>query len=187
VRQTLTISATLEQVRILDGQTELACHPRSFDQGQQIEQPEHIETLLAWKSKARKHRGQDQLAHAVPASQTLLSEAALRGEPLGSITSTLLRLLQQYGASELAIAIQEALDKGVPHPNAVRQALQRRREERDQPPPIPVPLPDDHRAQTLSVKTHALGDYDQLNGGNNESVNSNNEPVKKSSFNHWRK
>ena len=174
VRQTLTISATLEQVRILDGQTELACHPRSFDQGQQIEQPEHLETLLAWKNKARKHRGQDQLAHAVPVSQTLLNEAALRGDPLGSITSTLLRQLQQYGASELAIAIQEALDKGVPHPNAVRQTLQKRREERDEPPPISVPLPDDHRARTLSVKPHALGDYDQLNG-NHQATGENDE------------
>ncbi|TXL13871.1 hypothetical protein BMR05_09535, partial [Methylococcaceae bacterium HT4] len=41
VRKILTVTATLKQVRILDGQTEIANHSRSFDKGEQIENPEH--------------------------------------------------------------------------------------------------------------------------------------------------
>ncbi len=121
VRKTLTVTASLEQVRILDGQEELAVHPRSFDKGQQIENQAHINALIDRKRKARKYRGQDRLIKAIPRCRELLDEAALRGDNLGSITSTLLRLLDRYGVAELTIAVDEALKKGVPHPNAVRQ------------------------------------------------------------------
>ena len=170
VRKTLTVTASLEQVRILDGQEELAVHPRSFDKGQQIEDPEHIKALIERKTKSRKHRGQDRLIKAVPQCRELLNEAALRGDNLGAITSTLLRLLDRYGSNELSIAVDEALKKAVPHPNAVRQTLQKRRDERLEPPPVPVSLPDDERVRDLSVKTHALDSYDQLGQKNEHSV-----------------
>jgi hypothetical protein len=154
--------ATLEQVRIIDGCDEVARHSRSFDKAQQIEKKEHIEALIQQKKKARKLRGQDRLIKAIPNAQQLLNEAALRGDNLGSITSTLLRYLDQYGQSELSIAIDEALNKGVPHPNAVRQTLQKRREERDQPPPLSIVLPHNEKARNLVVKPHTLTSYDDI-------------------------
>ena len=162
VKKILTVTASLKQVRILDGQTEIASHTRSFDKGQQIENPQHIEALIQQKSKARHHRGQDRLIHAVPICRELLNEAALRGDKLGTITSTLLRLLDRYGADELGIAVKEALEKQVPHPNAVRQTLQRRRDEQYKEPPIAIPLPDDKRVKNLTVKTHSLKGYDHI-------------------------
>ena len=42
VGKSLLIEATLEQVSIVDGFTEIAKHQRSFDKGQQIEDPKHI-------------------------------------------------------------------------------------------------------------------------------------------------
>ena len=56
----------------------------------------------------------------------------------------------------------EALSRGVPHPNAVRLALERRRESREQDPPLAVELPADPRVRKLVVKPHKLDDYDQL-------------------------
>jgi hypothetical protein len=162
VRKCLTVFATLKQVRILDGQDEIAHHCRSYDKGQQIENPAHIKALIQQKAKARKHQGQNRLIHAVPCCARLLSEAALRGDHLGSITSTLLRLLDQYGVGELTLAVEEALDKDVPHPNAVRQALQRRLETQQKPPPIAVALPDDKRVRDLIVKPHGLNAYDHI-------------------------
>lgn len=174
VRQTLTITASLEKVRILDGQQELAVHPRSFDKGQQIEKQEHINALIEMKGKARKYRGQDRLIKAIPQCQDLLNEAALRGDNLGSITSTLLRLLDRYGCSEVTIAVCEAMKRGVPHPNAVRQTLQKRQDERHELPPIAVSLPDDKRVRDISVKTHDLEDYDYLNPQDKESKEDKN-------------
>ena len=162
VHRTLTVVASLTQVRILDGTEVIACHARSYDKDQQLEDPAHIEALIAFKRQARRHRGQDRLVQAAPNSRELLTRAAERGDNLGSITAALLRLLDRYGAAELEAAITEALGRGVPHPNAVRLSLERRREQRHQPPPLAVTLPDDKRVRNLVVRPHNLDDYDQL-------------------------
>ncbi len=162
VRRTLTVVASPTQVRILDGAEVIARHGRSYDKNKQVEDPAHIEALTALKQQARRHRGQDRLVQAAPHSRELLTRAAERGDNLGSITAALLRLLARYGATELEAAITEALGRGVPHPNAVRLSLERRREQRHQPPPLAVTLPDDKRVRDLVVRPHNLDDYDQL-------------------------
>jgi hypothetical protein len=118
--------------------------------------------LLKHKQAARRHRATDNLTQAAPATQILLLRAAERGDNLGSITSTLMRLLALYGAAELQAAIIEALERDVPHPNAVRLALERRRQERNQPPPLAVNLPRHVQERDAAVKPHSLNIYDQL-------------------------
>jgi transposase len=162
VRRTLTVVASPQQVRILDGAQLLACHRRSYERGAQIEDAAHIETLVAHKRAARAHRATDRLAHAAPASRDLLVRAGERGENLGTITAALLRLLDRYGATELQAAIEEALGRGVPHPNAVRLALERRREARRLPPPVAVRLPEHVRSRDVLVAPQRLDPYDQL-------------------------
>jgi hypothetical protein len=158
----LTVLADTHEVRIVDGAHALACHPRSYDKGAQIEPAEHVETLVACKRAARQHRATDRLAQVAPASQGLLLRAAERGANLGAITTGLMRLLDRYGAAELQIVIREALDRGVPHPNAVRLALERRREQRGELPPVAVELPAAAQARGAPVRPHALDTYDRL-------------------------
>jgi len=62
----------------------------------------------------------------------------------------------------LEAAINEALTRGVPHPNAVRLSLERRREQREQAPPLALSLPEDPRVRELVVRPHKLDDYDRL-------------------------
>ena len=162
VRCLLTVCATLDTVSILDGADIIATHPRRFEKGKQIENEMHIADLAAIKKQARQHRGQDRLTTATPASQALLIQAAERGYNIGSIVSQLLQFLDAYGARELNIAIEVALSKGVPHPNAVRISLEKQREARHQPPPISVTLPDDKRVRELVIRPHQLESYDQL-------------------------
>jgi transposase len=168
VRRTLTVRADLEQVRVLDGAEVIARHDRSYDRGAQIEEPAHIETLVGVKREARHHRGMDRLARAAPASEDLLRRAAERSANLGTITAALLRLLDRYGAAQLQAAIGDALESGVPHPNAVRLALERRREARQLPPPLAVCLPPHVRQKDTPVQPHRLDTYDQLAGDPDE-------------------
>jgi hypothetical protein len=91
-----------------------------------------------------------------------LLHAAERGDNLGTITAALLRLLERYGAAELDAAIREAIARGVPHPNAVRLALDHRRELRNEAPPVAVILPDHVKARDAHVQPHRLEPYDQL-------------------------
>lgn len=161
VRRTLTVLADPGEVRIVDGAAVLACHPRSYDKGCQIERAEHVAALAQEKRAARAHRDADRLSHASPACQALLMQAAQRGEPLGRIAAELLMLLERYGADELESAVKEALARGVPHPNAVRLALERQREQQQKRPPV-APLPSHIRARDVVVRQHSLDSYDQL-------------------------
>jgi transposase len=162
VRRVLSVLADPHEVRILDGVQVLACHRRSYDKGAQIEDRAHIQALVDGKRAARQHRATDRLAQAAPASQILLMRAAERDGNLGTITAALLRLLDRYGAADLQAAILDALERDVPHPNAVRLALERRREQHGEAPPVAVVLPAHVRDRDAPVRPHALETYDQL-------------------------
>jgi transposase len=162
VRRILTVLADPHEVRIADGADILARHPRSYDKGAQIEEPAHIQGLVDDKRAARQHSANDRLALAAPASQTLLMRAAERGANLGAITAALARLLERYGAAALQDAILEALVRDVPHPNAVRLALERQREQIGGEPPVAIVMPAHVRERDAPVRPHALETYDQL-------------------------
>jgi hypothetical protein len=162
VHRTVTVLASLTRVRVLEGGDVIAEHPRTYGKGEQIEDPAHLAELVEAKRAARHHRGQDRLAHAAPSSRDLLQQAAARGNPLSRVTSQLVQLLDDYGAAELECATHEALASGVPHPNAVRQVLERRREQRNLPPPLTLTLPDNDRARNIVVRPASLARYDQL-------------------------
>ena len=162
VRRVLSVLADPHEVRIVDGAEVLAVHRRSYDKGAQIEAAAHVQALVEQKRAARQHRATDRLAHAVPASQTLLARAAERGANLGAITSALIRLLDRNSAADLQAAILEALERDVPHPNAVRLALERRREQRGQAPQVDLALPEHVQRRDAPVRPHALETYDQL-------------------------
>jgi Mu transposase-like protein len=168
VRRMLTVRADPLRVRVLDAGQILADHPRSYEAKAQVEDPAHIGTLVARKRQARHHRGTDQLAKAAPASGDLLIRAAERGGNLGTITAALLRLLDRYGAAELQAAILDALAGEVPHPNAVRLALERRREARHDVPPLATCLPTHVKHKDTPVQPHRLDTYDKLTGDDDE-------------------
>lgn len=164
VRRTLSVLATPDTVRVLDGDTEVARHPRSFDKRATIEEPAHLEALVAWKRKARAARGMDRLRHAVPASPELLKGAADRGHSIGAATAGLLRMLDTWGAEALQSAVCEAIAADALHVAAVRQVLEQRAQAAGTPPPVPVALPDNEHARDVAVSPHALDTYDDLGG-----------------------
>ena len=162
VRRTLTICATLDTVRIFDGQTLLATHPRSFDRGQQIEIAAHIEALVSHKRASRAHSAQDRLYHAARSAQPLFLRAAARGAHLGVLTRGLLALLDSHGAIALEEALAAALAEDAAHLGAVRHFIDSHAHARGQAPPIAVVLPNDPRLSAISVRPQALSDYEQL-------------------------
>ncbi|HEY5309734.1 MAG TPA: IS21 family transposase, partial [Casimicrobiaceae bacterium] len=128
----------------------------------QIEDRAHIQALVEQKRAAHQHRATDRLIQAAPAARDLLMRAAERGHNLGAITVGLQRLLDRYGAAELQAGILEALVRDVPHPNAVRLALEQRRAHRGEAPSVAVELPAHVRARDVPVSPHSLETYDRL-------------------------
>ena len=162
VRKPLTLVAGATRVRILDGQTELARHRRSYDTGQTIEDPEHLEGLLAATRQANAHTTRDRLRVAVPATATLFERLAERGEPLRPHATRLLGLLDDYGPQELAAAIAVALERDALGAGSIAHLLETRRRQRGLQPPLRLTLPDRPGLRDLDVRSHDLESYDAL-------------------------
>jgi transposase len=161
-RRSLVVLATPETVRVLDGETVLCSHPRSWDRDQQIEDPSHIAALVEHKRASKQHRAIDRLHAALPHSQAWLTALAERGGNLGSATWGLSKLLGSERADEIDAALAESLARGALHLGAVRHLLDRARKSRGEPPAVELHLPDDPRLQGLVVRSHPLSTYDQL-------------------------
>lgn len=162
VRRTLQVLATQERVRVLDGSDVIAIHARSFDRDRQIEEPRHVEALVAQKRAGRAHRAIDRLHHVAPSASALFKLAAERGAHLGALTRGLIDLLDSHGAAALETAIAAALREQAAHLGAVRHFIDQQRARRGQSPPIAITLPNDPRVRSLTVRPHSLGDYEQL-------------------------
>ncbi len=169
VGKSLVVVATLDTVKILDGATEVARHKRTFNRDQQVEEPSHIDKLVAVKAEAKQHRGMDKLSYAVPSARLLFEKAALRGQNLGALTTGLLKVLDQYGQEETEQAVRSILNTDATHVSAVRQMLEQRLREKGLPPPVVVQLPDDPRIRNLVVKPQSLAAYDNLHNIGKES------------------
>jgi hypothetical protein len=74
----------------------------------------------------------------------------------------LLRLVDRYGATEVQKAVLTALARQVPHPNAVRLALEAQRQARQEPAPVAVQLSNKIRLRDTVIHAHPLASYDQL-------------------------
>ena len=162
VRRPLTLVASEQVVRLLDGATEVARHARSYDRGQRIEAAAHLAALVAEKRRAHDLRGRDRLRHACPQAEAFFEALAVRGHPLASETTRLLRLLDQVGAPALDAALAETLARGARSAASVAHVLEQRRRARRQPPPLDLVLPADPRVRDLRITPHALRAYDSL-------------------------
>ena len=159
VQKSLTVRASLNRVRILDGAEVIAEHSRSQAKGEQIEQQSHIDALCESKYQASRHHTQQRLAKASPLTPELLQGAIDRGHVLKRTLRELNELLNTYGRAEYHLAVEEALNNQSPTADAVRQVLVRRRDEQGRHPAIAIPVPDSARHM---VKPQQLNTYDSL-------------------------
>ena len=162
VRRTVVVLATLDTVRVLDGEQIIAEHKRCFERARQLEHPAHIEALVRHKRQSREHRAKDRLHHAAPSATALFIAAAQRRQHMGALTRGLIELLNAYGPDALERAIAAALQHDQAHLGGVRHLLDAERHRSAQPPPLALPLPDDPRLRNQHVQPHNLADYDTV-------------------------
>ncbi len=161
--RTLTLVASPTLVRLLEGSTEIASHPRCYDRHQLVEDPAHRHALLEQKRKALGSTASGRLAALVPESSVFLQAAFERGEATARLTVQLLHLLDDYGAAELAVALREALDRHTPRLSSVAFILARRhRQSVSRRTPLPVNLSRRPDLEDLSVSNPSLEAYDEL-------------------------
>jgi transposase len=161
IGRALTLVASPDTVRILDGSSEIARHRRSYDRLARIEDPNHIEALLKQKQRAIGSAPGTRLEQAVPEIRQLLDAAFSRGESIARQIKILAGLLDDYGAVQLRIAVQEALARQTPRASSVAFILSRVRRSSSFHA-VPVDLSRHPELADLSVQTHQLEVYDEL-------------------------
>jgi transposase len=162
VGRPLTLVASTDTVRLLDGAVEAARHRRSWDRHQIIEDPAHRDALLAEKRQAYGASPNHRLIVAVPETETLIDMAFRRGQSPARLTRQLVHLLDDYGAAELRAAITEALERETPHASSIAYILQKRHRIRRSPAPRPVTLDRRPDLADLHIEPHHAETYDDL-------------------------
>lgn len=162
----LTLVASLETVRILDGQTEVAVHRRSFGRARVVEDPAHLAPLLAERGKAEVSFRAGRLLRAAPSLEAFLAAAVDAGERLRPTTRALERLLDEYGPDALRAAAEQAVARGTPRAPSVAFLLGRTA----RPRPQPVTLTSRPDLATLVVTPASPAIYDELTRKEDDDV-----------------
>ena len=162
VGRPLTLVASEKSVRVLDGLSEIARHVRIHDRHRKIEDPAHVEALLAIKRRAHGSTANARLTGALPKAETLLEACFQRGESVAAVTQKLLLLLDDYGAAELRAAVDEALARGTPHVSSIVFLLARGRRAAQRRLTPTVDLSRRPDLKDLYVKPHSPETYDEL-------------------------
>lgn len=158
VGRPLTLAASDTVVRLLDGATEIARHPRTYDRQQQVLDPTHRDAVLKLKRKAFHATPAGRLEQAVAESKTLLDLAFAQGESALAQTSQLLKLLDEYGPAALRRAIVEAVERNTPRASSVAFLVRRQ----SRPQRVALDLSGHPQAQSIDVRPHDLETYDEL-------------------------
>jgi hypothetical protein len=162
VRKPLTLVATHDEIRILDGGVEVARHARCYDRGQAIEDPRHIAALVAFKREGRAAKGRERLLAVLPHAEAFFEKILEREVPLAQATAQLTRLLDDYGAVQTGAALEFVLRHDTPSLASVALWLEQERRRRHPLPRVPIDLPDRPGVRNLHLTPHDLETYDAL-------------------------
>jgi transposase len=155
--QTLTLVANDLEVRVIDGEMEVATHLRRWGKREVIEHAEHRQGLVEHR-RAAEGKGRDFLRQSVPRIDELGEAWVQAGRNVGNQTARTLRLLELYGAESLRDAVEELLNRSAHDLGALSHLCERRRREKQRPVPLALPLPS--HARDRDVIPHDLEDYD---------------------------
>jgi transposase len=159
--KTLILKATPMHVRIVSETTEVAIHPRSFDRGIVVENPQHYEGILSTK---RKHFGlilTKRFRELGPLANTFM-EGLLRTESRpAQHLQQILNLISTYGRQEVLAALEHAASCNVYGASYVKSILLQRRAAQGLPE-----IPSIHISQrpdwnTITTEDPDLSIYDQ--------------------------
>ncbi len=155
--RTVTLVASDTEVRLLDGETVVGQHVRSWGRKQVIEDPAHRQALLAQKRGAREPKVRDRLRAAAPRIDELYARWIDFGRNLGSMTARAGKLLDLYGEPVFRAAVHELCNRGAHDLGALTILCEKRRHR----PASALPLVLSDHVPERDVVPHDLGGYDE--------------------------
>jgi transposase len=155
----LTMVTDDRSVRILDGNTAVAEHERSWGKRQDVEVAAHRDALVAERKAARDLKGRDRLRAIAPGFDRVLERWALGGRSLAIRVTRTIKLLDLYGDDVFAAAVADVVTRGLTDLGAIAMACEKHRKDRRRPVPVELVLPG--HADDADVIPHALETYDE--------------------------
>lgn len=157
VGRMLTLVADDAQLRLLDGEKEIARHARNWGRAQRIDKREHREAIV--KRGADTPRTCNRLRAEVPEIDKLFRRWLAAGHNVGTMASRARSLLDLYGVDVLRSAIDEAIRRDIGDVGALSQLCERARKQGQKPLAMPVQFANHVRDR--DVAAHDLGEYDE--------------------------
>lgn len=156
------VRADDRQVRVMCDGVEVARHARSYDRRRHVDDPSHTERLVERRKAAKGSRGKDRLLDLCPEARHYLQEVARRRIHLSHEVAKLARLIDRYGATEVAGAITKAVAERSFGARYIRAFCDQARFARGQgEPPEPV-MTGNSAADNAEVQPHDMESYDAL-------------------------
>jgi hypothetical protein len=164
VHTIVSVFASEESVRVVSGTEIIATHARHYTKGKRYDNPEHISELRDFKRLASNDSSIEDLVRCIGAPVIDLFDGMSEQDySMLDAKRSLLRLLEMYGASELTIAIKEALQQGEYTISCITAGLETRRAQAGKAAALPLILPNHaHRHDLTPIKQHELKQYEQL-------------------------
>jgi hypothetical protein len=156
--RTLTMATDDLRVRLLDGATEVASHPRSWGRRQVFEQRAHRDALIAERRASKDLKGRDRLRTEVPDIDALLARWVSAGRNMGNAVARSIVALDLYGPEALRAAVAEAITRGTEDPGALGLLCEQQR--RAARRPVPTTVRFGEHVDDAEVIPHDLGGYD---------------------------
>jgi transposase len=161
--RTLVLCANDEQVRLVDGDVEVAHHARCWGRMQRIEDPEHRRLLVQGRPRATAITQRDQLLGVVPELSSLYERWVQEGRNVNFMTGRVRGLMRDYGREVLSLAVRAMVARGTHDIGVLCLLCEQERQRAHRPVPSALKL-GDHVDERI-VPTHDLASYDRNTGG----------------------
>lgn len=159
VQKTVLLRADDLEIRVFDGTTCIASHPRCFGKHKVVENPAHRKQLLLKRRRAKPTKGRDRLLAAAPDVEKLLATMFTNGQNIGLCTVRLLKLLDLYGEESFRRGVADLNANNTCELSALAVRCDAHRRSLNAPTQLPVTLPKG--VVDRDVIPHNLEDYDE--------------------------
>jgi transposase len=160
--RTLTLVADDQNVRLLDGDKQVALHARSWGRQQRIDDAEHRRTLVAHRPRAEAISVRDRLVAAVPALSVLYERWVEEGRNINFMTGQVRKLFALYGQDVFGNAVRTMGERGTHDVGALALLCEQERQRMNRPMPVDVVL-GEHVVDHVVIP-HDLASYDRKRG-----------------------
>ncbi len=161
VGKQVSVVASDSHIRIVVGETCRCEHRRSWGKQQRIEYAGHRTELLEQRQAAQPACAQEKLRTIAPSIDQLFERWVKENRHIASCTNKARKLLELYGETLFATAVNEVVTQGTHDVGALAMACEQLRMNKNRP--VPVPLRLGNHVPEKDVIPHAMEDYDHVN------------------------